>query len=76
MPGYLIANIEVTEPAKFEEYRQKVAPVRNLAGGISFVAARCAGWKAISRSSGLWFWSFRQWTRPCVSMKAASTSPS
>jgi hypothetical protein len=23
MAGYLIANIEVTDPAKFEEYRQK-----------------------------------------------------
>ena len=33
MPGYLIANIEVTEPAKFEEYRQKVAPVIAQFGG-------------------------------------------
>jgi uncharacterized protein (DUF1330 family) len=33
MPGYLIANIEVTEPAKFEEYRQKVAPLIAQFGG-------------------------------------------
>lgn len=33
MPGYLIANIEVTDPAKFEEYRQKVMPVIEKFGG-------------------------------------------
>ena len=33
MPGYLIANLEVTDPAKFEEYRQKVAPVIEKFGG-------------------------------------------
>jgi hypothetical protein len=27
MAGYLIANIEVTDPAKFEEYCQKVVPM-------------------------------------------------
>ncbi len=33
MPGYLIANIDVKDPAKFEEYRQKVAPVIAKFGG-------------------------------------------
>jgi uncharacterized protein (DUF1330 family) len=33
MAGYLIANIEVKEPAKFEEYRQKVVPVIKKFGG-------------------------------------------
>jgi uncharacterized protein (DUF1330 family) len=33
MPGYLIANIEVTDPAKFEQYREKVAPVIKQFGG-------------------------------------------
>lgn len=33
MAGYLIANIEVTDPAKFEEYRQKVTPVVEKFGG-------------------------------------------
>jgi uncharacterized protein (DUF1330 family) len=33
MAGYLIANIEVTDPAKFEEYRQKVVPVIEKFGG-------------------------------------------
>jgi uncharacterized protein (DUF1330 family) len=33
MPGYLIANLEVTDPAKFEEYRQKVVPVIEKFGG-------------------------------------------
>ncbi len=33
MAGYLIANIEVTEPKKFEEYRQKVAPLISQFGG-------------------------------------------
>jgi uncharacterized protein (DUF1330 family) len=33
MPGYLIANLEVSDPAKFEEYRQKVVPVIEKFGG-------------------------------------------
>lgn len=33
MAGYLIANIEVSDPAKFEEYRQKVVPVIEKFGG-------------------------------------------
>lgn len=33
MPGYLIANIEVTNPAGFDEYRQKVAPLIAQFGG-------------------------------------------
>lgn len=33
MAGYLIANMEVTDPAKFEEYRQKVAPLIAQFGG-------------------------------------------
>ncbi len=33
MAGYLIANIEVTNPAKFEEYRQKVGPIVAQYGG-------------------------------------------
>jgi uncharacterized protein (DUF1330 family) len=33
MAGYLIGNIEVTDPAKFEEYRQKVVPVIEKFGG-------------------------------------------
>ena len=33
MAAYLIANIEVKDPAKFEEYRQKVVPVIQKFGG-------------------------------------------
>lgn len=33
MAGYLIANIEVTDPAGFEEYRQKVPAVIAQFGG-------------------------------------------
>jgi uncharacterized protein (DUF1330 family) len=33
MPGYLIANLEVTDPAGFEEYRQKVSPLIAQFGG-------------------------------------------
>lgn len=33
MAGYLIANIDVKDPAKFEEYRQKVMPVIKKFGG-------------------------------------------
>lgn len=33
MAGYLIANIDVTDPAKFEEYREKVVPVIEKFGG-------------------------------------------
>jgi len=33
MAGYLIANIEVKDPVKFEEYRQKVVPVIQKFGG-------------------------------------------
>jgi len=33
MPGYLIANLEVTDAAKLEEYRQKVVPVIDKFGG-------------------------------------------
>jgi uncharacterized protein (DUF1330 family) len=33
MAGYLIANIEVKDPAKFEEYRQKVVPLIEKFGG-------------------------------------------
>lgn len=33
MPGYLIANLEVTDPAGFEQYRQKVTPLIAQFGG-------------------------------------------
>ena len=33
MPAYLIADIEVTDPTAFEEYRQKVAPLVAKYGG-------------------------------------------
>jgi len=33
MAGYLIANIDVKDPAKFEEYRQQVAPPIKKFGG-------------------------------------------
>jgi uncharacterized protein (DUF1330 family) len=33
MAGYLIANIDVKDAAKFEEYRQKVVPVIEKFGG-------------------------------------------
>ncbi len=33
MPGYLIANLDVTDPAGFEEYRTKVSPLIAKFGG-------------------------------------------
>jgi uncharacterized protein (DUF1330 family) len=33
MPAYLIANIQVTDPARFAEYRDKVAPMIARFGG-------------------------------------------
>jgi uncharacterized protein (DUF1330 family) len=33
MPAYLIANIEVTDPAGFEQYRAKVSPLIAQFGG-------------------------------------------
>jgi uncharacterized protein (DUF1330 family) len=33
LAGYLIANIEVKDPMKFDEYRQKVAPLIEKFGG-------------------------------------------
>jgi uncharacterized protein (DUF1330 family) len=33
MPGYLIANLDVTDAAGFEEYRQKVTPLIAKFGG-------------------------------------------
>ena len=33
MPAYLIANIRVTDPAKFAEYREAVAPLIARFGG-------------------------------------------
>jgi uncharacterized protein (DUF1330 family) len=33
MPGYLIAHIEVTDPAGFDQYRQKVSSVIAQFGG-------------------------------------------
>lgn len=33
MPGYLIANLDVTDAATFNEYRQKVEPVIERYGG-------------------------------------------
>ncbi len=33
MAGYLIANIKVTNPAKFEEYRKQVNPIVAQYGG-------------------------------------------
>ena len=33
MAGYLILNIEVKDPAKFEEYRRKAAPLIEKFGG-------------------------------------------
>jgi uncharacterized protein (DUF1330 family) len=33
MAGYLIANIEVEDPAKFDQYRQEVTPLIEKFGG-------------------------------------------
>jgi uncharacterized protein (DUF1330 family) len=33
MAGYLIANLDITDPAKFAEYREKVVPVIEKFGG-------------------------------------------
>ncbi len=33
MPGYLVLNIAVKDPKKFEEYRQKAAPLIEKFGG-------------------------------------------
>jgi uncharacterized protein (DUF1330 family) len=33
VPGYLIANLDVTDPAGFEEYRTKVSPLIAKFGG-------------------------------------------
>jgi uncharacterized protein (DUF1330 family) len=33
MPGYLIANLEVTDPVVYEQYRQKVPPIIAQYGG-------------------------------------------
>jgi uncharacterized protein (DUF1330 family) len=33
MPAYLISNIEITDPAGYEEYRKLVAPVLQKFGG-------------------------------------------
>jgi uncharacterized protein (DUF1330 family) len=33
MPGYLIANLEITDPAGFEQYRAKVSPLIAQFGG-------------------------------------------
>ena len=40
MAGYLIANIEVKDPVKFEEYRQKVVPVIQKFGGRYLVRSQ------------------------------------
>jgi uncharacterized protein (DUF1330 family) len=51
--GYLIANIEVTDPAKFEEYRQKVAPLIAQFGGRYLIRGGEVRRLAILRSTGL-----------------------
>jgi uncharacterized protein (DUF1330 family) len=51
MPAYFIANIEVTDPARFEDYRQKVAPVFAQFGGRYL--ARGDGWKMLEGELGL-----------------------
>jgi uncharacterized protein (DUF1330 family) len=33
MPGYVIAEVEITDPAGFEEYRKQVAPTIEKYGG-------------------------------------------
>jgi uncharacterized protein (DUF1330 family) len=33
MPGYLIANVEIHDPAVYDQYRQKVAPIIAKYGG-------------------------------------------
>jgi uncharacterized protein (DUF1330 family) len=38
MAGYLIANIEVTDPAGFEEYRQKVASAAFISSGMPYIS--------------------------------------
>jgi Domain of unknown function (DUF1330) len=71
MAGYLIANIEVKDPAKFEEYRQKVVPVIQKFGGRYLIRGG-----DVRRSSGWWFWSFPQSKRPGSSTTAPSMSRS
>ena len=52
MPGYLIANLDVTDAAKFEQYHQKVVPViEKSVGVISSAAASCVVLKVIFRSA-------------------------
>ena len=48
MAAYLIANIDVKDPTKFEEYRRKVVPVIEKFGGRYLIrGATCAASKAI-----------------------------
>jgi uncharacterized protein (DUF1330 family) len=74
--GYLIANIDVTEPAKFEEYREKVMPLIEKFGGRYLVRGgdvrRLEGNLPLHR---LWFWSSRRSRPPSASMTAPSTNP-
>ncbi|HTV29478.1 MAG TPA: DUF1330 domain-containing protein [Xanthobacteraceae bacterium] len=44
MAGYLIANVEVTDPARFEEYRQKVGRVVAQFGGRFIVLGGDVRW--------------------------------
>ncbi len=73
MAGYLIANIEVTDAAKFQEYREKVTPLIEKFGGRYIVRGgdlrrldcRCSDW---------WFRSFQRSRPPNASMTAPSIS--
>jgi uncharacterized protein (DUF1330 family) len=42
MPGYLIANIEIHDPAAYDHYRQKVGPVIAQYGGRFIVRGAAA----------------------------------
>ncbi len=39
MPAYLIVDIEITDPAGFEEYKKRVVPIIEKYGGKYIVAA-------------------------------------
>ena len=77
MTGYLIANIDVKDPTKFEEYRRKVVPVIEKFGGRYLIRGgdvrRLEGNLPLKRVVVLGFPTVEAAQQPILNLRLAST---
>src|SRR4051812_1924699 len=60
--AFLIADIDITDPTTYEDYKRQVAPLIARFGGRYLArGARTRCWREIGSRTALWCWSSPTW---------------